>query len=605
MSQSRFLRWFQQGLTPDPEDATLLDVCWGLFRRLFWFLLTGGCVAALIACCVSWNASHAQFSTLWNGLREACCESFGSSKRSIVRRSPHDQANFWLAETERVLPQTSRTSEQLMGAALILDAPLQDYQNDQIRRLYREGRTEPIDELLQQFVLPFEQSCSAKSLELVAESVRISPDNKELWRLRAMLLFYPQYSWDENSVRDPDWQAVLKTAAAHDPDNALYDYLTAFILKSQSAEVRYGEWPASGDSVDVKQPELYQTALTHFEYGQAKAYLRFPLQNGQRALQFANQSSMSAHAAARVAMSASGHTFGYRGMALVRGMQRWIGVRSDDAYHDGDLEFAIQLALQANRLCDQSETEFAGETIRRATETYRDIHAVNIHRIRQDCPELLASVTYPDIATRAAEGQLRSKVLIRISKGVFEQFGITNPYQLQSAGEVTSVCQLLLWGAGSLCLSLVAFAACYRIKPTSGVVTFGEFRHAITFGAAFAVSVLLAGGITKDVISESNLEIVIRVVGGIFFGVVCIFLLRRWHLRGKSQRVVRKRFLIPGVVVSACFFQAVLFPLIEYSISADSAQFGSINAIPAATVWLEPSLTLPACIGIYTSLEIV
>ena len=86
---------------------------------------------------------------------------------------------------------------------------------------YRTSRTSTNRQLDDETIRLFRQLCS-KMCALAKKATEMEPRKKDWWRLRALLAGHNR-SFGE--LADAD---AIVQGAAHDPDNALYDYLRAF-----------------------------------------------------------------------------------------------------------------------------------------------------------------------------------------------------------------------------------------------------------------------------------------------------------------------------------------------------------------------------------------
>ena len=95
---------------------------------------------------------------------------------------------------------------------------------------------------------------------MAAKATELQPKEPRWWRLRALLLFDCQpYLNRETAARLPDWLDVLQKCREHDPGNALYDYLAAWL-----------HWRESVDTTTATMPIVNQAK---FDFG-TKYFLR-------------------------------------------------------------------------------------------------------------------------------------------------------------------------------------------------------------------------------------------------------------------------------------------------------------------------------------------
>lgn len=177
----------------------------------------------------------------WEIVQDQCLKTpaaaVGLDRRPLAEQDPVDQARFWLHELKR-LPATA---DALAGAAWMLDAPQPGY----LQRYIVMGNPIPglpsfptggLDHAaIERALGEFEERCDGPCVARITEATDLEPEDPDLWRARALLLWgNPTFS-SRTTARRQDWAAILETCAAHDPDNALYDYLAALAHWSESA----------------------------------------------------------------------------------------------------------------------------------------------------------------------------------------------------------------------------------------------------------------------------------------------------------------------------------------------------------------------------------
>ena len=176
----------------------------------------------------------------------------------VTAMSGSRQAEFWLAETERVLADNP-TSEMARGAAWMLDSPAATFNvnywqpTDLAHGLPTGSFRRETEE--------FESKAAQKRVDFASMATRLSPDDVLTWRTRSRLLFHskPWYGW---TPRYPQWLQVLDEASSHDPDNAYYNYLAAEGLWYESGSV-----DPTGDveRLIIRDPKQFAAGVQHFE----------------------------------------------------------------------------------------------------------------------------------------------------------------------------------------------------------------------------------------------------------------------------------------------------------------------------------------------------
>ena len=185
---------------------------------------------------LAWVASRAEVG--WDVVavqwRDATLGWFVGEHRPVPSRSPAEQADFWLAEVERVLAQEPESAELAMGAAWVLEQEALSYSNEKELKVLKA-------------------TCREACLRLAQRATELEPGNPDWWRLRVLLLLRPPFWLSEFSEpRDPSWESVLADAARHDPQNSLYDYLAASVYWSRGR-------------FDSRDPERFRRGEEHFD----------------------------------------------------------------------------------------------------------------------------------------------------------------------------------------------------------------------------------------------------------------------------------------------------------------------------------------------------
>jgi hypothetical protein len=186
---------------------------------------------------------------------------------------PIDQAKFWLAEADRIAAKHPRDPELLMGAAIVLFQPCQDFASKQFPPREHEVGDEPYSHdryfaKLQGARTEFESAVRASRAELASRACKLAPTNVNLQRLSAILASQAA-NQTKNPRDDAELNATLADGAVTDPDNALYDYLAAFHARERSTRYVSG----SGGFFEPTDQALYARCFELIEKGKQKPFL--------------------------------------------------------------------------------------------------------------------------------------------------------------------------------------------------------------------------------------------------------------------------------------------------------------------------------------------
>lgn len=206
-----------------------------------------------------------------------------STVPAISDSDPEKLADFWLKEIDRITVENPDSAELAMGCALFLHAktgmnvPFFPTKSGSLQVFDSNwdltAKLMKAEEKLNRMEFLTKNRC----LELAKRATELEPKNKTWWQLRAMLLFSDPLVSELRSRTD-DWENILKEVAAHDSDNALYDYLAAKYF-----------WENSFGYEEIEGTEEYRTTiedrksadrgLTYFRSGLKKKYFTIANKN--------------------------------------------------------------------------------------------------------------------------------------------------------------------------------------------------------------------------------------------------------------------------------------------------------------------------------------
>ncbi|MCA9007947.1 MAG: hypothetical protein KDA70_21940, partial [Planctomycetaceae bacterium] len=230
----------------------------------------------------------------------------------IGEEIPPIQAEYWLRQISQI-PETRTDPQIAMGAAWMLDSP-QIYFYVNYLTTDPSGSGLPLqlrrkldEEAIHSLNSEFESICHAACLAQSKTATDLAPDNVELWRQRALLQFH--IANDYGLIpRHANWLNVLDEGVAHDPENALYDYLAAVYLYHQSVE---HVWDDDFNPIlKITEPEKFELSKQRLQAGLKKPFLRFGTTTFSSTLAFVEDTSLPLEEQLRAAGSRS---YLYRG----------------------------------------------------------------------------------------------------------------------------------------------------------------------------------------------------------------------------------------------------------------------------------------------------
>lgn len=346
-------------------------------------------------CWVAWRAEIGG-ETIAATWMEALLAWFGKEPNTVVDQWPAEQADFWVAEVDRVLAAHPADAELTMAAAWLLDVPSMRFVRKIVEPPMRgigEGRY--ANEVIGEKMREFEAGCSGRCIELATRAVTLAPENSDLWRQYALLLFQGDHHGLSFGPRCQDYLQRLEACARHDPQNALYDFLAADAIWSQAATV---EWDGTAERMEVKDAVAFAKGVSRLESGLQQPFLEFP-QSALRGVQmFLQQTNLPRTVAVRVTF---GRWFEMRQLSLLSHLARWQNRRAFQASRDGDPKQAIAYQRQWEQVLDQFQAGKAS-----APGWYA---AVRFARMRLGNVETTLELTtrYPRLLTREEVSRLQ------------------------------------------------------------------------------------------------------------------------------------------------------------------------------------------------------
>lgn len=310
-------------------------------------------VATVGAIRLAFVAAHTEvgWESVYIAWQDATLGWLGLGHKPVDATRPEEQAQFWLAEVDRIVTERGESAGLCMGAAWALDSPgvrwmLHHVTYDPILGLQADGDAIAANKRR------FEVACQKRCLALAERATTLEPGDVRWWRMRALL----QFQGDDLTPRGADWLATLDAGADHDPDNALYDYLAALALWTQGAEYDMPideEWPLDQWRLTVKDAAKFEQGIDHWNRAQSKRYLAIGELGLPAVAQFVGLSRIPKSDQAEIAVS---RLITYRHSILFYQVWRWLSVRADRALQTDGTSPRVALLRQQLRLFEQAVT---------------------------------------------------------------------------------------------------------------------------------------------------------------------------------------------------------------------------------------------------------
>lgn len=297
-----------------------------------------------------------RFRDQWRGAATGLA---GRDRYRIPEQEPIAQARFWLEESRRILEDCD-DPDLAEGAAWVLDSAslawrgryrstprffpgadtgleLEAWQNLPSRAAPVATRAES----------DFERLCQTACRAAIEKATQLAPNDPERWRSRAWLTFRCNFANGVVSPRTNEWLSELDRCAAHDPGNALYDYLAAKQLWSESAS----RTPVNFEqTVSILDPEKYAAGRQRFAAAQAKPFLHCGATRAVSATHFLERTSLTPD---ERMMVLADRTFRNQAGWMAVALNAWQYASSDTSVSQGEFDAAEQRMQEVVRLGDQ------------------------------------------------------------------------------------------------------------------------------------------------------------------------------------------------------------------------------------------------------------
>lgn len=455
------------------------------------------------------------------------------------------QADFWLAEADRVLTEHP-TSEMARGAAWMLDSPGTGF----YARYLKPTNFTPVpvtvdSERVSEEKSAFEAKAGRRCVEIAELATRLAPDEAQGWRTRAMLLFQNPTNKADSQPRNQDWRVTLGKAAERDPNNALYDYLTADQLWNESTSHDYSN---NNVQLIVKDAQRFAECSVYFEQGQKKDFPRASAGDWQAIVRFLARSNVPRQEHPELINS---RLVQARETGLEYRLLRMQIKRAEREPPDDKLRL-LRTCLRLAEQVGATEDLTGIDTAKRIS----DIAAANLSDLLQKHrPELSASRSL-DIKNQLKTVHIRNLVwetagrdLLSSTPPASQSFsamfwGMLLSWLLQST-VLLAVIALFAWLG-----SRVLFGAVGSHQRTLDIVRHG-FCWILAFGASFVLLGLAPAQVVSISVQQASARVLIAFVPVAVIVASLVFMLRRRKWRfSLSELLVATPIL--GAVLLMC-----------------------------------------------------
>ncbi|WP_417388154.1 hypothetical protein [Gimesia sp.] len=415
---------------------------------------------------------------------------------SIGEEMPPIQAQFWLDQISRI-PATQTDPQVALGAAWMLTDPQYEFLTRKIasKRDLQE-LSEGYDDRFHQSQAEYRSICRAVCLEQAAIATRLDPENVEFWRQRALLLFATR----KDSERKPypeDWLQVLEAAAAHDPENALYDYLAALQFYQQSAETDWDEEDQL--TLIITDPQIYAQAEQRLQAGLKKTTLDIGTSTWSATLVFLKQTSLPLGDQIK---AAEGRNASFAAISFAAQLQRWLINVSNSDLRQQMYEKVIRNADHQLRIAEQltGPQNFYEQTFFKYT--FRTSGLGQLFQVLQVHPESFTSAKTEKLKQDLYQAWMQRKIYME-ALDRYHQRRKSQPVGIGVlAALLTGLCEPFMLFLLPLSLLMILAVRLIGQPVDSSTPRPGWWRTLIAWFAGVSLSLFIWGVIPADVISE-------------------------------------------------------------------------------------------------------
>lgn len=558
---------------------------WPLYILLLLFAVLGlRCAWVLTRSVTGWYPYLSEWSTLATGL-------VGIETVPLSNHNPKEQARFWLKQVAEV-EAVNQDPEVAMGAAWMLDEPQPGYLLNHVTTEEGWGGVDlPVstrrkldEETIEILKQEFESLCRDACLENIETATRLDPDNVELWRARALLLFQNKKNdsgWNKLTPRSADWLAVLDECAVHDPANALYDYLAASHLKLISSKTLY---PNDVPTLKVIQPEVFARAQQRYRSGLKKPFLKFGTIGYPATLSFLAQTSIPQ----LDQINATGSRRIYNlCFSLFIKIMRWQDVLYETEMKNKNGAALLAILQNKQKVIDQVVIDGNHENALWFKRIFQTGCLAKLLKIQKLHPHVLTQTETKQIAEKYAEAQLNAKIYDEVSKRFDEKSEPKNWTSELNIIFLTDTSQIFVVVCLALALLTGFVGWIFGTANDSKQVKMGWTRQVIAWLLGLGISFVLWGLCPAEIISTKVQTWFIP--GFLWLGFTGLLL--------GALFLIRRIVPLPRTQLTALFFITVL-PIVLYIQLSVITDWGyrMFLSLPVAAIIILPLIFVLLCL---------
>lgn len=513
------------------------------------------------------STSASGWRSLWNDWEAQVLDLLGEAT-SVSEEIPSKQAKYWLKKVEQI-PETQTDPQVALGAAWMLAEPQYEFLKRNIKTTQEvQELSENLFEIRDQSQAEYQALCRTACLKQAAIATRLAPENVDYWRQRALLLF----AVGENSELVPsidDWRQVLKEAAAHDPENALYDYLAALQFYQLSAESVWDEKHRL--TLKITNPRVYAQAEQRLQAGLKKTNLDVGTITWSATLAFLEQTSLPLEE--QIAAAESRNAI-YSAEIIVIRLLRWLNYACESDLPQKKYAAVIRNARWELLIADQLATHNNLYESTFFKYLFRTSGQGHLFQVMQLHPTSFTAEEAADLRQDLQRYWLEYKIFFEALDCYHKQQKDLPTAQAPIALFLMELCQRFIFYLLPLVL-LLTLTVWLIGQPQNGPVPYpGWWRNLIAWFCGVNLSLLIWGVIPADAFPEQVWEILLL---GLCWIVLILILTC-------SLRLIRKR-------ENLTWFQLISLMVILATPALFGFQFTSLLSF-AEHCWIHASLAL-------------
>ena len=471
------------------------------------------------------SGSPSGWHSLWHDWKAEAWRLLGQMT-SVSEELPEIQAQYWLQQVEQI-PATRTDAQVALGAAWMLTEPQYGFLKRDIKTTEdAKELSGNLFELRNRAEAEYQALCRAACLEQAAIATQLAPKNVDFWRQRGLLLFV---LCDESEWEPPteDWLSLLEECAAHDSENALYDYLAAIRFYQQSAE------PVWDDdyrlTLKITNPQIYAQAEQRLEAGQKKPTLDVGAITWSATLAFLEQTSLPRDEQIK---AAEGRNAIYPAQNIVIRLLRWLDNACKSDLRQKKYAAVIRNANRELRIAEQLTGRDNLYELTFFKYSFRTLGLGHSFQVLQTHPESFTPEEAVQLKQDLHQAWLQRKIFMEALESYHAQQDAQPAFEAPLATTLAELSQpfILLLFLLSLLLELTVRWVGWHETDTAPRP--GWWRTLVAWFSGVSLSLFLWGVIPADALPERVWNILLLTLGWISLILILTCSLRMIRKRG-------------------------------------------------------------------------